>query len=122
MIKNYVYLTMFSGVSFHEELLISEDINLGDQQLHFKFLAVMRSVYDSLIYHEMCAKANLDTNSIHLTLPHTQTCLIRPGKYIFDVVSRSNTNSHINKIIEGIIYVHSSIGLEAYKKAQKNIL
>jgi hypothetical protein len=114
---------MYSGVTFNDEIMISdEDVWLGNSIEHFKFLAVMRSVYDSSVYHEFCASANREKNSIILFMSHNDTACIQPGKYIFDIVSRSNTNSNINKIKEGVVYVYSSYGLEAYKKAQKEIL
>lgn len=123
MVTNYHHLQMYTGTIFRASIpfeLTQLDLSTV---CHCKYLAVMRSVFDSNIYHQMCVSVDVPHNSLVLSLPIKDTQQIKPGKYMFDIVSRHPERMEmINKVTEGIVYVYSTYSLEAFEQASKDIL
>lgn len=106
MSRNYL-LTLDAGSDFIKSLIAIVDnqvLNLTDYTL----FAQLRKHAESTAYYEFSGSIDkADTGAFSIAMAGADSISIAPGKYFFDVLAKSTTNTH--RVAEGIVVVTAAV-------------
>lgn len=110
---NYYTLSWYKGTTLYIPINIDKAAyNLENINTFNKFMGTLKNVFDDTLFSIKVTPCRVE-NILYLEQTACESAKIPEGKYLFDVLSKSScAPTIINKLIEGVIYVRASIGLE----------
>lgn len=107
----FVELFIDQGATFNSVINLSDDVtNANINVSGYTVKSQMKRSYYSTSpsANLTCTITNANTGEITLSLTATQTGTIKPGRYLFDVIT-TDPNSVVNRVLEGIITVNPRV-------------
>lgn len=99
-------LVIDQGTDFSQVLNLTDDV--GDPLNLFGYTATSsaRRWYTSRNHHDFAAAIDTGDGTVTLSMPASQTALMHPGNYVYDVFLYNASANAYSKIIEGIATVN----------------
>lgn len=110
MAAGYTELFMEQAASFSTTITISDvygDVfDLAGYTAHSQ---MKKSYYSTTPTANFICTTNTEAGTITLSLSINTTINISPGRYVFDVILRKNSDASITRVLEGIINVSPAV-------------
>lgn len=103
----YVELYMDQGADFYNSITIIDDVTNATVNISgYSVSSQMRRSYYSAnaTANITCTVVNAAAGNVSMYLPSSNTSVIRPGRYLFDVEA-TDVGGRVTRILEGIINV-----------------
>lgn len=110
MSAGYTELFMEQGATFSSTIAIADlygDVfNLTGFTAHSQ---MRKSFYSTSVAGSFTTSIDSGSGTITLAMSVSDTLNIKPGRYVFDVIIRNNSDATITRILEGIVNVSPAV-------------
>lgn len=104
----FIELSMDQGATFSAYVTITDNSNVPVDLTNYTVRSQMRKSYFSETSYDFTITKNDASNGIvSLSMTSSNTSLIRPGRYLYDV--EMEADSTVTRVFEGIVIVNPNI-------------